>query len=459
MKNKTIRRIRNTVFAAVCGTAAVFAGQPPFPQQVVSYADTQTDLQQQIADADEKIKELEKKIADADTDIAANSEQQDAYWEYITETQNKIDLVNLSVSAKQEEIIAKEAEIADKEVEIEEAQLRIDETDREIGDTEQQIKMLEDQNALNLDRCADMIHAMVISSSDDYLSIIAGSSDFYDIFVRSEIMDSINQQNQDFMDQLMDDINKLEDVKVQLGEKKKQQENDKAKLEADKITLEQQRDDLADDKTALDERVKYFNDLNSEYWGKYNTYSAQIQDLKDRQASLQYEKKVTQADREKAEKALEEEIRQAQLRAQRNTVYDTGEWAWPLDLHFHLITTYFGYDDWRKGNHGGIDIGNAGIMGANIYASKGGEVIVAKTTYIPGYDYGMYVVIDHGDGYQTLYAHCSAIYVSVGQVVNKGDCIAAVGSTGWATGPHLHFEVRKDGARQDPFNYVTLPTV
>ena len=69
----------------------------------------------------------------------------------------------------------------------------------------------------------------------------------------------------------------------------------------------------------------------------------------------------------------------------------------------------------------------------------------------------MYVVIDHGSGYQTLYAHCSAIYVSVGQVVNKGDCIAAVGATGWATGPHLHFEVRKDGVRIDPLGVVPKP--
>ena len=128
-----------------------------------------------------------------------------------------------------------------------------------------------------------------------------------------------------------------------------------------------------------------------------------------------------------------------------------------MDQKFHLITTYFGYDAWRNGNHGAIDVGDGGINGANIYASKGGEVIVAKTSYTPGYDYGMYVVIDHGNGYQTLYAHCSAIYVSVGQKVNKGDVIASVGSTGWSTGPHLHFEVRKDGARQDPLAYVSVP--
>ena len=459
MKLKHLKKIRNTAVSAVLAAAVMISGQPPLTEPLVSYADTQTDLQKKINDADAKIKELEKKIKEADSGIAANAEQQDVYWDYIVTTQTKIDLVNQKVAAKQDEITDKEAEITAKEDEIDTVQLRIDETDCKIEDTELQITDLETQNALNLDKCCDMIHAMYITGSDDYLSILAGSSDFYDIFVRSEVTESINQQNLDFMNQLLSDIHKLEEVKQSLEDTKAQQQRDKKKLEDDKAELESQRNELAGAKTELDEQVKYFNDLNSGYWSEYNTYSARIQDLKDRQANYQYQKKVTQADRDKAQKELEEEIRRAQERAKHNTVYDTGEWAWPLDLHFHLITTYFGYDSWRKGNHGGIDIGNSGIMGANIYASKGGEVIVAKTTYVPGYDYGMYVVIDHGNGYQTLYAHCSALYVKVGQEVNKGDCIAAVGSTGWATGPHLHFEVRKDGTRQDPFNYVKLPTV
>ncbi len=459
MTKKRINKIRSAAVSAILSAAVIISGQPPLTEPLISYADTQADLQKKIDDADAKIKELEKKIKEADSGIAANAEQQNIYWDYITTTQTKIDLVNEKVAAKQEEINQKENEITLKEAEIDAAQLLIDDTDKKIHDTELQISDLETQNALNLDKCCSMIHAMYITGSDDYLSILAGSSDFYDIFVRSEVTESINQQNLDFMNQLLSDIHKLEDVKDDLGKTKDKQKQDKQKLEDDKNALVKQRTDLEDAKTELDEQVKYYNDLNSGYWGKYNTYSAQIQDLKDRQANYQQQKKITQADREKAQKELEEEIRQAELRAKRNTVYDTGEWAWPLDLHFHLITTYFGYDSWRGGNHGGIDIGNSGIMGANIYASKGGEVIVAKTTYVPGKDYGMYVVIDHGNGYQTLYAHCSALYVKVGQEVNKGDCIAAVGSTGWSTGAHLHFEVRKDGVRQDPFNYVKLPTV
>ena len=415
----------------------------PVVKPVRSYADLQADYEQKIKDLDSKLSELDKKIAAAGSDIEDNKELQDDYWTKLVTTQEKIDTVNLSVTAKEQEIVDKEAEIAAVE-------LRITDTEERIADTEAQIEMLDAQNKSNIERFGQIIHAMYITDSDDYLSIIAGSSDFYDIFVRSEIMKSVNEQNLDFMHQLLGDIEKLEEKEAGL-------EKDKQQLKYDKKMLEQEKDDLIEEKTALDEQKKYFNDLNSGYWSEYNNYAVKIKDLETRQANLQYEKKVTQADREKAEAALAEEIRRAQERAKHNTVYDTGEWAWPVSPSYTLITTYFGFDKWRNGNHGGIDIGNGGMMGANIYASKGGEVLVAKTTYIPGYDYGMYVVIDHGSGYQTLYAHCSAIYVSAGQVVNKGDCIAAVGATGWATGPHLHFEVRKDGARIDPLGVVAIP--
>ena len=447
MKRKAINILRGAA-SVLCCCAVMLTGQfawteRAIPRPVRSYADTQSDLQQKIKDADDKIKDIEQKIKDAGSDIENNKELQDNYFNKLVATQEKIDLVNLSVSNK-------EAEIADQEAKINAVQLRITETEYRIEDKEAEIDMLDKQNKSNIDRFGQIIHAMYITDSDDYLSVIAGSADFYDIFIRSEIMKSVSEQNLNFAHQLMADIEKLKQDEVQLEEDKKQ-------LQSDKLTLEAQMDELVGQKRELDEQKKYYNDLNAGYWDEYNTYAVKIQDLETRQANLQYQKKVTQADREKAQAALEEEIRRAQEAAKHNTVYDTGEWAWPVSPSFTLITTRFGYDSWRNGNHGGIDIGNGGMMGANIYASKGGEVIVAKTTYIPGYDYGMYVVIDHGSGYQTLYAHCSAIYVSVGQVVNKGDCIAAVGATGWATGPHLHFEVRLNGSRIDPLGVVPVP--
>ncbi|MCH5200681.1 MAG: M23 family metallopeptidase, partial [Oscillospiraceae bacterium] len=170
---------------------------------------------------------------------------------------------------------------------------------------------------------------------------------------------------------------------------------------------------------------------------------------------LEQEKKANAKEVEEYEKQIQEEIRKAQQGSSQ--VYQDGEWWYPLDSKHNVVTTYFGYDDWRSGNHSGVDLWSGSINGANIYASKSGTVITAKTDYIPGYSYGKYVVIDHGNGYSTLYGHCSAIYVTVGQQVNQGDVIAAVGTTGWSTGPHLHFEVRINGIAQNPFNYITRP--
>ena len=100
--------------------------------------------------------------------------------------------------------------------------------------------------------------------------------------------------------------------------------------------------------------------------------------------------------------------------------------------------------------------GPAGIYGDSVLASKAGTVIVAETSYIPGYSYGMYVVVDHGGGYTTTYAHLSDVYVYVGQEVAQGESLGAVGSTGYSTGPHLHFEIRLNGEPENPFNYVTM---
>jgi len=114
---------------------------------------------------------------------------------------------------------------------------------------------------------------------------------------------------------------------------------------------------------------------------------------------------------------------------------------WPTNSH--RITQYF------KWLHSGLDIGNK--TGQPIYAAESG--IIEKAGWNNG-GYGYFVIINHGGGLQTLYAHQSKIYVKTGQNVARGDIIGAIGSTGRSTGPHLHFEVRTNGVRVNPLNYI-----
>lgn len=118
-------------------------------------------------------------------------------------------------------------------------------------------------------------------------------------------------------------------------------------------------------------------------------------------------------------------------------------WIWPVN---GVITSDFG---WRKGDfHHGVDI--AASSGTTIRAARPGRVV--KTGWIGVY--GLTVLIDHGNGIQTLYAHNSKVLVKVGDQVDKGEGIALSGNTGRTTGPHLHFEIRIDGKTVDPEHYL-----
>ena len=121
----------------------------------------------------------------------------------------------------------------------------------------------------------------------------------------------------------------------------------------------------------------------------------------------------------------------------------SGMLAWPYN---GTITSRYGYRSF--GWHSGLDI--AGPTGSPIVAAESGTVFFAGWSGA----YGYLVKIDHGDGLVTYYAHCSEMYVSAGSTVAKNDVIAAIGSTGNSTGPHVHFEVRFDGITYDPLNYL-----
>ena len=134
----------------------------------------------------------------------------------------------------------------------------------------------------------------------------------------------------------------------------------------------------------------------------------------------------------------------------KSVVYSVGNssgtsngFIWPT------IGGYVSCPIWGYPGHTGMDIAGCGY-GSNIYAAAAGTVVTVKWSTS---GYGYHIIINHGNGIQTLYAHCSNLYVTVGQYVNQGDIIAAMGSTGNSTGTHLHFEIRVNGQYVNPANY------
>ena len=137
-------------------------------------------------------------------------------------------------------------------------------------------------------------------------------------------------------------------------------------------------------------------------------------------------------------------------------------WMWPLPSANRKLTSAFGFRmhpvDHVPHSHTGIDV--AASTGTPIYAARGGQVIMSEYGTGVNWSYGNFVVIDHGDGTTTLYAHMSSRAVSEGELVQQGQTIGAVGTTGNVKGAHLHFEVRINGQRTDPEAYYTgLPLI
>ncbi len=404
-------------------------------------------------DYDAEITKLEQKIEQTKKDNEAREAQIAGYTGDINNNKNamdtisaQIDGVNNEISAYGELITTKQNEIADKRVQIETVEKTIGDKEEEIGAKQIQINDLRAENELNLDRFSKLARALYINDTSDAIPLLEGSDDWYNFFVYSDIVENISSQNMEFMKALLDSINSQETMIEELDKEISDLNTQKELLENEKSELEGKMNALEKEKSELEEYVnEQYNDLYA--------ISYENEKLKQKVNNLNYMIDVSNEDVEALNSEIEELVRKKQAANTNQTVYSSDGFRWPLDSKFNYLTTLFGYDAWRGGNHYGIDVGDAGIGGQNIYAAQGGTVITAfgDGGYHGGF--GNYVIIDHGNGVSTLYAHCSGVTVYEGQTVNKGDVIGYVGTTGWSTGNHLHFEVRVNGISQNPFNY------
>lgn len=192
-------------------------------------------------------------------------------------------------------------------------------------------------------------------------------------------------------------------------------------------------------------------------FGYTSDMQAEIDEMEDTIAQIQsgisdLQAEIDEIDTVNASAEIIAEIQAGQEKY--GVLYDATEYIklqWPLYDEYRTITTQYGYDEWRGGEHYGIDITGEDIFGADIMAAADGRVIAVNSDRNDAM--GCWLAIDHGNGIVSVYAHCESISATEGMEVAAGSVIASVGSTGWSTGNHLHFAVVRDFDFVDPFEY------
>ena len=229
-------------------------------------------------------------------------------------------------------------------------------------------------------------------------------------------------------------LDELRRIHVEIEEKQAYQEQ--LKTEAEQAKAEQEAK-----KVELDGQRKAADDLVKELQANEEIAAALL-------AEKEAEEKRIQEAIKKKEKELEEQMRAAQM----NWTATAGGYIWPENASKKITSPYGSRSTGIRGastNHKGVDIGGVGYS-TSVLATKAGVVITSEKSS----SYGNYVVISHGPGNTTLYAHMSSRSVKEGDVVSQGQVIGVTGSTGISSGPHLHYEIKEGGSRIDPRTYL-----
>ncbi|MBR6521785.1 MAG: peptidoglycan DD-metalloendopeptidase family protein [Oscillospiraceae bacterium] len=314
--------------------------------------------------------------------------------------------------------------------EIENLDLQIQVYEEEIEEKISQYELAVSEEERQVDLFRQRIRAMEEDGDISYMEIIFEADSFADLL---SVMDSVT----DIMDYDEWVVEQLDSAQEATWGAKVELENAKAEAEAAKIRQQEKQAQLEAERAEADALMTEIMNNMEERQSEYNALEAREDEAADEIDRLVEE--------------LEEERRR--LAAQQGAhVAATGSYIWPSASSVY-VTSLFGnrlhpvYGYYRT--HYGIDIGAS--YGTNILAADGGYVVTS--TY--GSGYGNYVMIDHGEGRYTLYAHMTTRYVNEGDVVLQGDVIGIVGSTGVSTGPHIHFEVYDGGERIDPLQFFT----
>ncbi|MGL5615805.1 MAG: murein hydrolase activator EnvC family protein [Sarcina sp.] len=427
---------------------------------VLAVAKTQSEVNKEIEENNKKIEDLEKEKN------KVNSEKSEAK-DKLEDIQEQVNAQNKLLTEKRTEIKGFENEIASLQGEIDvlnnkvkEVQGNIEKNKAEITDKENEVK--EKQEILD----QRLRYSYMNSVGDRMIYLLIDSKGLGDFISNISNIGTILKTDQKLIEEiekvkaeLLDKENQLKAKETELNGSIKGIEDKKSVVEKSKSKVQELEAVYAAEAAKLEtveaEREKAFDQLNDEEKKIKNEIAQYNQDNADLKAYFENLSNSNDNNNNNSGNAGSGESSGGDSSGSGSSGNQT---APPVSSQGFIkpaggaITSPFGPRrhpvTGQNSTHTGVDYGAAN--GSNIIASKSGKVTTA------GYHtaYGNMIIIDHGSGQSTLYAHSSQLKVSVGQSVSQGQVIALVGSTGYSTGPHLHFEVRINGVPQNPVNYV-----
>lgn len=311
-----------------------------------------------------------------------------------------------------------------------ELKLKIEAKQEAIVQTEEELEKALEREANQKESMVQRIRCVYEKGTPQMAELLFTSSSFGDFLNKADFVEKVVAYDRMMWDEYKENRELVELCKQELELEKQLLDQAKANVEAEQENLES----LIEQKSH--DIVKYESDINNkdkaikEYEAEIAAQNAEIKALED---------------------AIAEEKKQLLENSGDVISYDNGEFKFPLASYTRISDDYgkrihpiLGVEQF----HNGVDF--AAPKGTAIYSAYDGRVVAA--TYSA--TMGNYVMIDHGDSLFTIYMHASALYVSKGDVVVRGENIAAVGSTGRSTGNHLHFSVRRSGNYESPWNYL-----
>ncbi len=423
---KAVKKILSAAIAAALSAACLSAP---------ATADTQSELEAKQAELEKELNGVNSKLSEYEELAEESEDYMNEYNAKMKLQEEQVDLVEEQIELCSEDIANLEADIADKEAELD----------------------------VGIEQFRQRLRALYMAGNDSLASVIAGSDDFYDMLARMEFVERVSKHDNDLIDSLNEQVSELETAKTEHSEKLTLLESKKAEEEKYYAELRETYNNHAETKKMQENMIADYQQRA----GEIEQEQEQVeQELQEEIRRLQREAELKRQEEERKRK--EEEERLKKLAQENNTEYvppentapasysETG-FIWPVPS-VRNMTDGYGYrtideEGGASDFHKGIDITKPGCAGTEVVASAGGTVIQAGDK---GNGYGNCVIIDHGGGISTLYAHNSSLAVSIGETVTQGQVISYIGHTGYAYGDHCHFEVRVDGQHTNPLNYVSM---